>query len=153
MRLPVFKRLGDHQEVDLIPYLTAALQESDDIKIYVGSDSHNNSLTTVYATVIVLHYGTSGGHVLYSKEHVDRVRDTWTRLWNEVERSLSVAEYMYENGLPKADFIDLDLNPDPKYRSNSVLRSAVGYVESLGYVPRIKPYAAAASCCADSICH
>jgi predicted RNase H-related nuclease YkuK (DUF458 family) len=153
MRHTVFKRLGDHREVDLIPYLTAALQESDDIKIYIGSDSHNSGSTTVYATVIVLHYGTSGGHVLYNKERVDRVRDTFSRLWNEVERSLSVAEYMHENGLPKADFIDLDFNPDPKYRSNSVLRSAVGYVESMGYVPRTKPHAPAASCCADSICH
>jgi predicted RNase H-related nuclease YkuK (DUF458 family) len=153
MRPTIFKRLGDHQEVDLIPYLAKILHESDDIKIYIGSDSQNISQHTIYATVIVLHYGNSGGHVLYSKEKVNRVRDTFTRLWNEVERSLSVAEFMQENGLPKADYIDLDFNPDPKYRSNSVLRSAVGYVESLGYVPRVKPYAPAASCCADSICH
>ncbi len=115
--------------------------------------SKSTVVVIVITVAIVLHYGTNGGHVLYSKESVTRVRDTWQRLWNEVERSLSVAEYMQQNGLPKADFIDLDLNPDPKYRSNSVLRSAVGYVESLGYVARIKPHAPAASCCADSICH
>ena len=60
---------------------------------------------------------------------------------------------MFAGGLPKADYIDLDLNPDPMYRSNSVLRSALGYVESLGYKARIKPNAADASTCADMICH
>jgi predicted RNase H-related nuclease YkuK (DUF458 family) len=153
MRLPVFRRLGNHQEVDLIPYVTAALQESNDIKIYIGSDSQTVGNYTIYATVIVLHYGNNGAHVLYSKERVNKVRDTFARLWNEVERSMEVAEYMHNNGLPRADYIDLDFNPDPKYRSNMVLRSAVGYVESMGYTPRTKPMAPAASYCADAICH
>jgi predicted RNase H-related nuclease YkuK (DUF458 family) len=148
-----FKKLGDHSRVDLIPYMKEAIHGHDDVKIYIGSDSHNLSNHTVYATVIVLHYGNRGAHVLYHKESIPKVKDTWTRLWNEVERSMSIAEMLHENGLPKADFIDLDFNPDPKYRSNMVLRSAVGYVESMGYVARTKPYAPAASNCADAICH
>ena len=153
MKATTFKRLADGRVIDLIPYIKEQLAESDNIKIYVGTDSQSVGDHTKYATVIVLHYGNNGGHVLYSKQIIPRVRDTFTRLWNEVELSLSTAEMMVEGGLPKADYIDLDLNPDPIYKSNSVLRSALGYVESLGYKARIKPNAAAASTCADMICH
>jgi len=149
----LFRKLGDHSRVDLVPYLTDVLSSSNDIQMLIGSDSHNSGKHTIYATVIVLHFGTNGAHVLYCKEYVPRVHDTFMRLWKEVERSMYVAEYLHDKGLPKADYIDLDFNPDPKYRSNSVLRSAVGYVESMGYVARTKPHSPAASTCADAICH
>ena len=146
-----FKRLADHRYVDLIPYLESKMDET--VKIYVGADSQNIGDHTHYATVIVLHYGNNGGHVLYAKEIIPRVRNNFNRLWKEVEDSLEVAMYLNEQGLPKATYIDLDLNPDPKYHSNTVLRAALGYVESMGFTARIKPNAAAASCCADSILH
>lgn len=146
-----FKRLADHQYVDLVPYLREKIDES--VKIYIGADSQNIGDLTHYATVIVLHYGNNGGHVLYNKQVVPRVRDNFNRLWKEVEDSISVAMYLRENGLPDAEYIDLDLNPDPKYNSNTVLRAALGYVESMGFKARIKPNAAAASCCADHLLH
>lgn len=139
--------------MDLTSYVKGIVGSSNNIKIYVGSDSQNFGLFTTYATVVVLHYGSNGAHVLYCRERVPRVRDTFERLWDEVERSLMVAEHLLSAGIPKVDYIDLDFNPDPIYRSNSILRSAVGYVESMGYVARTKPYAAAASTCADAICH
>jgi predicted RNase H-related nuclease YkuK (DUF458 family) len=148
-----FRKLGDRKRVDLVPYLKSCISERDDVKIYIGSDSHNMGGKTVYATVIVLHYGNNGAHVVYTKECIDRVTDTFTRLWEEVERSMQVAQHLVENGLPKATYIDLDFNPDPQYQSNAVLRAAVGYVESMGYIARVKPNAPAASCCADAIAH
>ena len=152
MKAP-FRRLGDGVEVDLIPYVKAELENNKNVRIYIGTDSQNVGDKTVYATVIVLHYGNNGAHVLFSKTTFLRVKDTFTRLWNEVEYSLEAAEELYKGGLPRADYIDLDYNPDPVYRSNAVLRSALGYVESMGYKARMKPDAAAASCVADSICH
>jgi predicted RNase H-related nuclease YkuK (DUF458 family) len=148
-----FRRLGDGREVDLIPYVRTELEQNENVRIYIGTDSQNIGEKTVYATVVVLHYGNNGAHVLYSKTTFPRVKDNFTRLWNEVEYSLEVAEELYNGGLPRADYIDLDYNPDPIYRSNSVLRSALGYVESMGYKARMKPDAAAASCVADAICH
>lgn len=148
-----FRRLGDGREVDLIPYVRTELEQNENVRIYIGTDSQNIGEKTVYATVIVLHYGNNGAHVLYSKLNLPRVKDNFTRLWNEVEYSLEVAEELHNGGLPRADYIDLDYNPDPIYRSNTVLRSALGYVESMGYKARMKPDAAAASCVADAICH
>jgi len=146
-----FKRLADHRYVDLVPYLREKIDDS--VKIYVGADSQNIGVNTHYATVIVLHYGNSGGHVLYHKEVVPRVRDNFSRLWKEVEDSIAVAMFLRENNLSEVEYIDLDLNPDPKYNSNTVLRAALGYVESMGFKARIKPNAAAASCCADHLLH
>ena len=148
-----FKRMSDHQVVDFIPYVQGLIQGVEDVKIYVGTDSHNEAGWTYYATVVVLHWGNRGASVIYNKERVTRIRDTWTRLWNEVERSLAVAEIMKAGGVQKVDYIDLDYNPDPQYKSNSVLRSAVGYVESMGYAARVKPDSIIASSCADTVCH
>ena len=147
-----FQSLSNGQFVDLVPYLKSKLAESKDIRMYVGTDSQNVGRRTIYATVIVLHYGNSGGHVIYSKISVPRIVDRFTKLWNEVEDSVKIAQYLEDNGLPKPAYIDIDFNPDPMYQSNSVLRAALGYVESLGYVPRCKPYAISASYVADKIC-
>jgi predicted RNase H-related nuclease YkuK (DUF458 family) len=70
----------------------------------------------------------------------------------EVWKSIEIAEYLRENGLPKPKWIDIDLNPDPKYKSNSVLRSAVGMIESLGITPRYKTKSPWAISIADCIC-
>ena len=147
-----FQSLTNGQYVDLIPYLKEKLSEADNIKLYIGSDSQNIANNTIYAMVIVLHYGNNGGHVIYSKIKVPRIKDRFVKLWNEVEDSVQLAKYLEENGIQKPEYIDVDFNPDPRYQSNTVLRSALGYVEAMGYKPRCKPYAIAASYVADKIC-
>jgi predicted RNase H-related nuclease YkuK (DUF458 family) len=147
-----FKSLSNHEIVDLVPYLTEKLKEADDIQLYIGTDSQNQADRTIYASVIVLHYGNRGGHVLYSKESFPRIRDSFTRLWKEVDLSVQISEFLREAGIQKPKYIDIDLNPDPRYRSNQVLRAALGYVESMGYSPRCKPNAVSASCIADKLC-
>jgi predicted RNase H-related nuclease YkuK (DUF458 family) len=146
-----FKSLTNREEIDLIPYIKNFLFKNDDTNIFIGSDSQNGKATT-YAIVIVLHNTRKGGHVLYAKNIVPRIQDRFNRLWNEVEYSLQVANHLVNNGIQKPKFIDIDLNPDPKYKSNQVLRAALGYVESMGYTPRCKPNAVVASYVADAIC-
>jgi predicted RNase H-related nuclease YkuK (DUF458 family) len=93
-----------------------------------------------------------GGHVLYAKQRMPRIRDRWSRLWREVELSVALANELQEKGFPKVKFIDLDLNPDPRFKSNDVVRAAVGLVESMGYEARTKPYSLCASYAADKVC-
>ena len=45
---------------------------------------------------------------------------------------------MKENNLPKPAWIDIDLNPDQRFKSNEVFRQAVGMVEGMGYKVRYK---------------
>ena len=144
-----FKKLSDHKDVDVVKYLKERLNENSSLMI--GTDSQNTSTHTHYATVIVIYQDKIGGHVLYSRESHPKITNSFKKLWKEVEYSINTAVYLQENGLPKPAFIDLDLNPDPMYKSNSVLRAALGYVESMGFKPRIKPYAYAASSVADHI--
>ena len=148
----VFKSLGTRKEVDLVPYLRDALSGESKIALYVGTDSQNIGDYTHYAAVIVLHYERNGGHVLYTQEKIPRIRDRFSRLWREVEVSMEVADFLRDNGI-EATYIDIDLNPDPIYRSNSVLRAALGFVESKGYSARCKPFAVSASYVADRICN
>jgi uncharacterized protein len=147
-----FRSLGNRQEVDLIPYLREKLAERDDISLYMGSDSQNVGRYTIYACVIVLHYGNSGAHVLYTREKIKKIRDIFAKIWKEVELSLEVARYLESQGIQKVEYIDIDINPDPIYRSNTVLRVALGMIESYGYKVRFKPDSITASCCADRIC-
>jgi predicted RNase H-related nuclease YkuK (DUF458 family) len=147
-----FKRLGDHKPVvDLINYAKDQVRSNPDTKIYVGSDSHNLSSRTNLATALVFHYGNSGAHVVYRIIRIPRMEDRFSRLWLEVTSSIEIAQYLKESGL-SIKFVDLDLNDDPKYQSNSLLRSALGYVESLGFKPRWKPFSPMSISVADSLC-
>jgi len=148
----VFKSLTNRNDIDLVPYIKAFLEKNENTNIYIGTDSQNARSTTSYAIVIVLHNVGKGGHVLYSKKVVPKIHDKFTRLWKEVEKSIETAEFLRVNDIQKPAYIDLDLNPDPKYQSNQVLRAALGYVESMGYIPRCKPNAMSASHVADALC-
>ena len=148
----MFKSLTNQREVDLIPYVKEFLTTNENTNIYIGSDSQNARHTTSYAIVIVLHNPGKGGHVLYSKEVIPKIHDKFSRLQKEVEKSIETAEFLRVNDIQRPAYIDLDLNPDPKYQSNQVLRAALGYVESMGYIPRCKPNAMSASHVADALC-
>jgi len=151
-----FKSLGDHHVVnDLFGYIKNMINSKPEIKLYVGTDSQNSRRATTYVTVIVLHINENdsgkGAHVLYSKDVLPKMRDRFSRLWGEVERSVEVSSMLRDGGLTIKN-IDLDFNEDPRYNSNTVLRSAVGYVEASGFKARWKPHNAVACRAADSLC-
>jgi predicted RNase H-related nuclease YkuK (DUF458 family) len=162
-----FFKLSDRTEVDLVPYIKEKIGERDDVAIYVGCDSQNSRSKTFYGIVVVLHYGKDisedsrslayhegggkGAHVIYSTQKFRRIRERRDRLWKEVETSVALAEYLVNSGLPRPDFIDIDMNPDPKFKSNELLTSALGYVEHYGYKARFKPKALSASYAADRL--
>jgi predicted RNase H-related nuclease YkuK (DUF458 family) len=147
-----FKSLTDRKPIDLISYIKNYLLANPETSLYIGCDSQNTKRSTTYATVIVLYNRGRGGHVVYTVESIPRINDRFTRLWREVEQSIELAEMLKAEGIQKPVSIDLDLNPDPKYKSNQVLRSALGYVEAMGYTPRCKPNAMVASYVADALC-
>jgi len=148
----IWKRLSDKKVIDLLCYLKDWINENPEHQIYIGCDSHNEAAHTTFATVIVLHYPKGGGHVLFSRETFPIIRERHTRLWKEVENSVAVAMYLDENGFKKPDYIDVDLNPDPQYKSNSILRAAVGLIESMGIKTRYKTKSPWAIYIADKAC-
>jgi len=134
-----FKTLHGTPVPDIINYIKNYLSERTEVDLLVGSDSQSYSNSkTVYGVVIALYTKGKGAHVLCTKDSTPFEKDTSNRLMTEVWKAVEVAEFLRENGLPKASFIDIDLNPDPRYRSNKVLRQAVGLVEGMGYRVRYK---------------
>ncbi len=133
-----FKKLLDSYEVELIPYLLTYLEEHPEVEILIGCDSQNRKKDSIYAIVIGLYRPGKGAHVLYSRFTTPRERDNTVRLLNEVWHSVEVAELIKEKLGIVATWIDIDLNPDPKYKSNQALTSAVGIVTGMGYKVRHK---------------
>jgi len=147
-----FKRLSDGAEIkDLKEYLSLNYQEGI-TNIYIGSDSQTVGTKTNLATVIVMHHGNSGGHVIYSRTSSPEIKDRFSRLWLEVVASIETAQFIKEECGIAVRFVDFDLNEDPVYHSNSVLRAALGYASSMGFEARWKPYSPYAISVADSLC-
>jgi predicted RNase H-related nuclease YkuK (DUF458 family) len=134
----LFKTLVSNQKVELVQYIEEYVSQHPEIEILVGCDSQNRKRETIYAIVIGLYKPGKGAHVLYSRFTTQREKDNVGRLLNEVWFSVEVAEAIKNDLGIKATWIDIDLNPDPKYRSNQALASAVGIVTGMGYKVRHK---------------
>ena len=147
-----WRRLTDSQEIELVSYIREWMEVNPGHRIYIGCDSQNKGRSTTYATVVVLHYHTGGGHVLYRRDKIEKITSSFERLWKEVELSVDVANLLINSGLGKPDCIDVDLNPDPRYNSNQLLRAAVGLIESMGIQARYKSKSPWAISIADSMC-
>jgi len=134
----IFKTLIKHNQVELVDYVRQYLVEHPSTEILIGCDSQNRKRETVYAIVIGLYNPGKGAHVLYSRFSTVREKENTVRLLNEVWFSVEVAEKLKSELNITPTWIDIDLNPDPKYRSNQALASAVGIVTGMGYNVRHK---------------
>jgi len=146
-----YKRLHDSVKVDLVTYIKDWLEAKPNVEILIGCDSQNFSDKTIYAIVVALYDKGKGAHVLYNRWKSQREPTRNVRLLNEVWYAVEVAEHLKNAGLPKVKWIDIDINPDPKYKSNEVLRQAVGMVEGMGYSVRYKTLGPIATYAADHL--
>jgi len=134
-----FKTLGKVPIPNIIEYIKEYLVKYPLVELLIGCDSQSyGTYKTVYGVVIVLYEPGHGGHVLCASETLPFEKVRPVRLLSEVWKAIEVAEFLKEAELPAPKWIDIDLNPDPRYDSNSVLRQAVGMVEGMGYHARCK---------------
>ena len=122
---------------------------TDNIEIMVGTDSQNKGRNTTYSTVIALYTPGHGGHCIFKRWKTPKERIRQVRLLKEVEESIHVANELVASGCPKPKYIDIDINPNPKYKSNEVFQTAKGWVESMGYEVRFKTLAPIVTSVAD----
>ena len=151
--IKTFKTLSRHKSVDLKPYLVDFVAKHPECQVHVGCDSQNYSNVTVYATTVVIRFPRRGAHVLYYKEKLPRINDMWTRLWNEVERSVEIAQFIENECEVSVHQVDMDFNEDPSFPSNKLLTAARGYVQSLGFMGKAKPNLLMATWAANVLCH
>ena len=146
-----FKTLSDKRKVDLVEYVKEYVKSNPETELLIGCDSQNRKRETHYAVVVGLYKPGKGAHVLYSMSITPRERDNINRLLNEVWSSVEVAELLKNEIGVVASFIDIDLNPDIKYKSNAVLANAVGLVTGMGYTVRHKGNSPVMTYCADHL--
>lgn len=146
-----YKKLYGKEEFELIPYVKDYIANNENVELLIGCDSQNFSDKTVYAIVVALYRNGKGAHVLYRRWKTNREPTRSIRLLNEVWYAIETAEALKEAGVPKPKWIDIDLNPDPKYKSNEVFRQAVGLVEGMGYQVRYKTLGPIATYAADHL--
>lgn len=134
-----FRTLNKVPIPDVIQYIKDYLLVNKEIEILIGCDSQSyGTQKTIYGVVVVLYHPGKGGHVLCTREVLPFEKNTPVRLLTEVWKGIEVAEFLKENGIQSPRWIDIDLNPDKKFGSNSVLRQAIGLVEGMGYHARCK---------------
>jgi predicted RNase H-related nuclease YkuK (DUF458 family) len=147
----LFRKVEGDAVSDIVKHTLDILKECPYAEIHVGTDSQNHRRSTVYVTVIAYRYGNRGVHYILHKQKVKKIRDKWTRLWNEADYSIEVAEWLTQKVKVKVE-IDFDFNGDEKYFSSKLVQPAVGWATSLGYKTNIKPYNQIATKAADHHC-
>ena len=147
----IYKKLYSGEKVDVIEYVKEYMEAHNDVEILIGCDSQNFGNKTIYAIVVALYHKGKGAHVLFNKWTTQREHVRSVRLLQEVWYAIEVAEKFREADIPKVKWIDIDINPDPRYKSNEVFRQAVGMVEGMGYSVRYKSLGPIATYAADHL--
>jgi predicted RNase H-related nuclease YkuK (DUF458 family) len=135
--------------------LKAIRGSSLDSSVYVGCDSirfkKHGRWHARYATVIVVHYASRhGASIFYEDTVLEDYGNLKMRLLNEVMFATNAALEIMDHLEGRHLEIHLDVNPDPKHKSNVALREAIGYVlGNTGITPHVKPQAWAASHASD----
>jgi predicted RNase H-related nuclease YkuK (DUF458 family) len=138
----------------------AIIESSQESSVYVGCDSKrfrkSGRWYARYVTVIIVHRDSSKGCVLFHESNVledySTIKNPKMRLINEVMFAVNAAhEIMPYVGNRKFE-LHIDVNPNPKYKSNPAVKEALGYVMgTLGIEAKIKPHAFAAMHAADHL--
>jgi predicted RNase H-related nuclease YkuK (DUF458 family) len=139
------------ESVDVVSHTLDVLNECPYVEIHIGTDSQNHRRSTVYVTVIAYRYGNRGVHYILHKQKMKKIKDKWTRLWNEADYSIEVAEWLTQKVKVQVE-IDLDYNSQDKYFSSKLVQPVVGWAMSLGYKTNIKPDNQIATKAADHHC-
>ena len=135
--------------------IEAIINSASDSSVYVGCDSvrfkKNGIWYARYATVIVVHHSTRHGASIYHDvQTLPDFGNLKVRLMNEAmyatNAALEIVDWLEGRQLE----IHLDINPNPKHKSNVALREATGYVlGNTGIEATVKPDAWAASHASD----
>jgi predicted RNase H-related nuclease YkuK (DUF458 family) len=91
-----FKLFGGKIIEDINEYAINYIKENcvdhSEIIVYIGTDSKQFRKHTMYATAIVFYHVGKGAHIVFTRERIPKVKDLFTRLYNEVEMTRVIAE-------------------------------------------------------------
>lgn len=121
-------------------------------KLVIGTDSHTNRQYTMMVSALIIHRTGRGARFFYRKSKGRPLLDLRQRIYRETELSLELVDLLNLKGLsdltakwPLEIHIDIGQQGDTKV----LIHEIKGWVTSVGYEARIKPYSYGASAVAD----
>ena len=139
-----FKKSSGEKVPNLEEYVKEYVNTHKNIDVMVGTDSQSKGSKTVFSTVVAMYdHGDGiqghGAHCIFKRWTTPRYKkeQRFERLIKETEESINTANKLRDFGI-KVQFIDIDINPDPKYKSNEAFNAAYGWVTGEGYDCRWK---------------
>jgi predicted RNase H-related nuclease YkuK (DUF458 family) len=132
-------------------------QSSLTSSVYIGADSirfkKKDKWFAKYSVVIILHKDSKhGGQLFHKSIDLPDYGNIKQRLLHEVYLAIETATQIIDIVGDRHVEIHLDLNGDPRHKSNVAVKEALGYVKgSLDMDAVIKPAAWAASHAADHV--
>ena len=123
------------------------------LMVCIGTDSQVRGAITEFATVIVFLREKKGGFMFIHNDKTKQRMSLKERLLTEVSMSISIAYELCD--LLDQHEVDLevhaDINTNPHFKSNTALSEAMGYILSMGFAFKAKPYAFASTSCANKV--
>lgn len=130
-------RSVDNGYVDPIEHTLGVLKKYPSTKIYIGTDSQNVGIQTVYVTAIAYRFGIRGVHYIYSKEKVPIIKDLFKRLFEECSRTIETAEWFTQQINVNVE-LDMDYNEDEYWPSNRLVSATRGWRKFFGIQSKYK---------------
>ena len=139
------------EEVELV--LLREQEAGNRLKVCIGTDSQVYGTVIEFATVIVFLREHRGGFMYILQYNSKKKMSIKERMLTEVAKSIEIAYSLCELlDKYKVDLeVHADINTNPKFKSNSALSEAMGYILSMGFVFKAKPEAFASSYCANKV--
>lgn len=139
---------------DVVQQLKLFVEQSPEsqYKIVIGTDSHTTRQYTMMVSALIIHRTGRGARFFYRKSKIRPLFDLRQRIYRETELSLELVDLLNRKGLsdltvkwPLEIHIDIGQQGDTKV----LIHEIKGWVTSVGYEARIKPYSYGASAVAD----
>lgn len=124
-------RTQEGERVNIVEHTLEQLDKWPHLKVYIGTDSQDYGSITRYVTCIAYRYGNRGAHFIYLRDEVSRVRDMFTRLYNEGVRTIETADLLVKEIPIAIEYLEFDYNNIPKWASHKLINSIGGWVKGL----------------------
>lgn len=150
-----FLKKKKERYINMEELLEAIDNSSDTTAIYVGGDSKvfrkYGKQFVAYVICVVIHIDGNAGGKLYKQITIENhYGSTRQRLMHEVYLAGALASDIAETVGERPFEIHLDINSDDQYASSVCIKEATGYIlGTLGFKPKLKPEAFAASTVSD----
>lgn len=146
----MFRTSEGNRVTNVVGYVHNWLQAHPSGQIHIGADSKKRGERTKYSVSICLWEKGYGVHEIHHTEVIKNYPDDFSRLWEEVQRAVNIANSL--RSVSTDIQVHVDLNNDPRYFSNKLYEAGMGFISSLGFTAVGKPNAWAASYGAHKYC-